>query len=239
LAKGIFQLEYNLRSSDFDKFCQIKPSAVMDIFQDVAGRHAEELGVGFNKMLEKGLLWVILKVKFEVVKMPSMYQHIIAVTWPKEPNRLDFIRNYLIKDAEGNVLIKGTSQWAVIDSTTRKLTRANDVYAAIDEFVLEDTFNEKISRVSDFEATEALNEVTSTFADIDSNGHVNNVCYADYITDALNPKKPLNMKGMQIDFHKEIMAGDKTAILMRKEKNTLLFKGVQGDNIMFTASLDV
>jgi acyl-ACP thioesterase len=238
LAKGIFQLEYNLRASDFDKFRQIKISSVMDIFQDIAGRHAEELGIGFYSMLEKNLLWVIMKVKLEIISMPQMYQRVVAVTWPKEPKRLDFERNYLIKDTDGNVLIKGTSQWAVIDSNTRKLTRASDVYTAIDEFVTESTFDERIMRVSDFDDGKNIGSVTSTFSEIDSNGHVNNVRYADYIINALMPEKPLHIRKVQIDFHKEIMAGESTDILFSEEENTLLFKGVQGENVMFCAKIE-
>ena len=45
--KKLWQREYTLRAGDFDKFDRIKPSAVLDLFQDVAGQHAEEIGVGF------------------------------------------------------------------------------------------------------------------------------------------------------------------------------------------------
>lgn len=35
--KRLWQKEYYLRASDFDKFNHIKPSAILDLFQDAAG----------------------------------------------------------------------------------------------------------------------------------------------------------------------------------------------------------
>ena len=49
----LWKKEYYLRASDFDKFNHIKPSAVLDLFQDAAGQHADELGVGFDQMIKR------------------------------------------------------------------------------------------------------------------------------------------------------------------------------------------
>lgn len=236
MADSIFKKQYNLRNSDFDRFLEIKPSAVLDLFQTVAGLHAESLGVGFNAMLEKGCLWVILKVKYELIKMPEMYSNVTVVTWPKEPKRLDFIRNYQILDENGKLLIKGTSQWAVIDKETRKLTRATDVYKNIDGFCEDEVFDEKLVRVADFSEAQANFGVLSGFCDFDSNGHVNNIRYADYILNAVNPKKPLNIKTFQLDFHKEL-TGEEVKVFV-EDNDTILAKGIQNENLMFSCKIE-
>ncbi len=231
----MFKKQYNLRSSDFDKFLEIKPSAVLDLFQTVAGLHAENLGVGFNAMLERGFLWVILKVKYEIIRMPKMYENVTVATWPLEPKRLDFIRNYQILDKNGKVIIKGTSQWAIIDKDTRRLTRVTDVYKNIDTFCQDEVFDEKLVRVPDFNETESQYIVSGGFSDFDSNGHVNNIRYADYVMNALNPEKPLNIKTFQLDFHKELTGGE-TAIFI-EDKEIILLKGIQNDNLMFSCKI--
>ena len=236
MADSVFKKQYNLRSSDFDRFLQIKPSAVLDLFQTVAGLHAESLGVGFNAMVEKGFLWVILKVKYELIRMPEMYSNVTVVTWPKEPKRLDFIRNYQILDAAGNLLIKGTSQWAVIDKETRKLTRATDVYKNIDGFCKDEVFVEKLVRVADFNENQAQYSISSGFCDFDSNGHVNNIRYADYVLNAVDSKKSLNIKTFQLDFHKEL-TGEEVQIFA-EDNGDILAKGMQNDNIMFSCKIE-
>lgn len=231
----MFKKQYNLRSSDFDRFLEIKPSAILDLFQTVAGLHAEKLGVGFNAMLERGFLWVILKVKYEVIRMPGMYENVTVATWPLEPKRLDFIRNYQIFDESGKVIIKGTSQWAVIDKDTRKLARVTDVYKNIDRFCQDEVFDEKLIRVPDFNETEPQYIIASGFSDFDSNGHVNNIRYADYVINAMKPQKPLNIKTFQLDFHKEL-TGEETAIFI-EDNDIILAKGMQNDNLMFSCKI--
>ena len=45
-------------------------------------------------------------------------------TWPKTQSKLEFEREYEIRDINDNLLIKGISNWCVINSETRRLERA-------------------------------------------------------------------------------------------------------------------
>lgn len=83
--KRLWQKEYYLRASDFDKFNHIKPSAILDLFQDAAGQHAEEIGVGFQEMIKQSYLWVLTKVKFKIISEPKSYQKVNIKTWPLPP----------------------------------------------------------------------------------------------------------------------------------------------------------
>ena len=51
--QNIWNNDYTLRANDFDKYDRILPSSVLSIFQDAAGRHGEEIGVGFKEMLDE------------------------------------------------------------------------------------------------------------------------------------------------------------------------------------------
>lgn len=234
MAKAKFEKIYSLRGSDFDRNLRIKPSSVLDLFQDVAGLHAEELGVGFNSMLQRNMLWVIIREKYAVVKAPHMYQTVKVTTWPKEPKRIDFVRNYQITDLDGNVLINGSSQWAVIDSTTRKLTRASNVYDNIESFCEDDVF--PLSRAAFAQNTEKAYSVKTGYTDLDSNGHVNNIRYADYIVNALDEHNEI--RSFQIDFHKEIMLGDEIDLFVDKNDGKLAISGKRQDEIMFSSEIE-
>ena len=43
----IYEKEYLLRVSDFDKNDDLKPSAILDMFQSVAEEHARILKIGY------------------------------------------------------------------------------------------------------------------------------------------------------------------------------------------------
>ena len=237
MADSIFEKHYTLRGSDFDLNKQIKPSAVLDLFQEVASQHAYELGIGFTDMIQKGYLWVVLKVKYQVLKAPELYQGVKVSTWPLKQKRLDLQREYLIEDENGSVLIKGTSQWAVIDKNTRKLTKVEDVYKNINGYCETVNFDQKLVRIGDFQG-EKTNSVKSEVSHIDPNNHVNNAKYGDYALDALKTTEPLNIKQFQIDFHKEILFDTVTDIFVEQSENAVLLKGVQNDEYMFLVKIE-
>ena len=47
-----------LTAKHFDARGNVLPAVVLDLFQKAAGHHAECLGVGFEAMIAKNLLWV-------------------------------------------------------------------------------------------------------------------------------------------------------------------------------------
>ena len=94
LMDKIIERKYYLRTSDFDRFRKMKPSSIMDLFQDAASCHAEQLGCGFDDLISKDMMWVLVRVKFTVVAMPQMFSQVCVRTWPLEPTRAGFRREY-------------------------------------------------------------------------------------------------------------------------------------------------
>jgi len=65
-----FERKYYLRTSDYDSRLKLSPAAILDLFQDAAGTHAEELGIGFEAMLARKLIWVVARIRFRVLADP-------------------------------------------------------------------------------------------------------------------------------------------------------------------------
>ena len=238
LDNSTFTGTYTLSSSDFNADKTISPKTVLDLFQIVAGKHAEKFGIGFEEMLAKNLLWVVLKVKFTIIQAPEINQTVTVKTWPKKPRRIDFEREYLIQNQQGETLVKGTSQWAVIDSVTRKLTKADNVYGDLHDFCQEENYQGKLSRVEDFVQQGAGTIIKIDKSYLDSNNHVNNAFYADFVLNAINPKEPFEIEQMQIDFHKELLENDSVEIFYQQNNKEILAKGVIDGAIMFSCKIN-
>ena len=235
----LWQKEYFLRASDFDKFGRIKPSSVLDLFQDAAGQHAEELGVGFEAMLERSYLWVLTRVKFKIYSETKSYQKVIIKTWPLEPSRITYRREYSIENENGELLIGGSSEWVVIHSEKRRFVSANDLYPLTDGFHTEIMCEEKLGKIPDFQTTAEPYVINSRFSELDINNHVNNTKYANYVLDAINPQKTDRLKEFQIDYRKEVLEGAKLNIYHSKQGEIILAKGQNDDDdIMFACKLE-
>lgn len=229
--KVLWEKEYTLRANDFDKYNRIKPSAVLELFQDAAGQHAIELGVGFDDMIKRSYLWVLTRIKFKIISNPKSYQRVSVKTWPLEPNRLSYRREYSIENENGERLIIGSSEWMIIDSEKRCLVSDPDLYPFKEGFNTEMMFEERLSKVKNFEGEGEPRIVNAGFSELDVNNHVNNTKYANYVLDAIVPSPDDILDTFQIDYRKELMEGDLIEIHHKREEGLALAKGLnkEGD----------
>lgn len=216
-----------LTADQFDHHGNVLPNVVLDLFQKAAGNHAERLGVGFEAMLAKNLLWVVTQIKYQVLSAPKPAQALTVTTWPLPPTRLGFDREYLICDEAGEVLIKGTSKWMQIDAAERKLVPGSNVYP-LTEYCTNKNFEEKIRRIRDFEASSAVCRIIPDESTIDVNDHVNNAEYADFAYTALKDFGGV-IGSFQIDFLHEVMLGQPLDVGYAASEKSILVKGTGED----------
>ena len=216
-----------LSADQFDHHGNVLPDVVLDLFQKAAGGHAERLGVGFEAMLAKNLLWVVTQIKYQVLNAPKPAQALTVTTWPLPPTRLGFDREYSNCDEAGEVLIKGTSKWMQIDAAERKLVPGSNVYP-LTEYRTDKNFGEKIRRIRDFEATSEVCRIIPDETTIDSNNHVNNAVYAGFAYKALGDFGGM-IDSFQIDFLHEVMLGQPLDVSFAVSNQQTLVKGVGED----------
>ena len=110
----------------YDVYDRIKPSAVFDEFQNAASLHADKLGVGFDDLIKKKAVWMLIRCRYDVISYPSFEQPLNITTYPLKPKGIEFDREYEITDKSGNKLIKGSSMWCICNLETRKLMFGNE-----------------------------------------------------------------------------------------------------------------
>lgn len=235
-----FEREYWLRTSDFDRYGRLQPASILDLFQDVAGGHAAVLGIGANVMIEKQLMWVLTKVKYQVLAPARMFQKVKVQTWPLTPSRIGFQREYCIRDEKDEILVKGSSQWVLMHAEKRSFMPVKDVYPMDLDFCTEQMFEGKVQRIRDFEPQGEAFVLQPGFSDMDINGHVNNTKYANFALDALCPQAEEEIECLQIDYHRELQEGVQVHVELRREAGLLLACGRSeaGEN-MFACRMEL
>ena len=225
-------INYNVRERDVNLNDQIRPATVLDYFQDVAGIHATELGLGYEPMIKMNLFWVILYVTFEVVgEMPSFGQTIKINTWPKSQTRLEAEREYEIRDANDNLLIKGISNWCLINSETRRLEKA-DKLVFPGEYYDKTNYEGKCKRRLGLQPTNITAEYNYKvhLTDLDHNLHLNNARYLDIVYNMFVENGKKKYKKCEIAFISEARLNDIINVKYFKVDNKDCYQGfVNGD----------
>lgn len=221
---------FTLNVLDADYRDRIKPSAILNFFQEAAtnnfaGSHAEHL--------EHGQFWVITRTAVEVVRLPKRLDTVVVETWQNKPRRADIDREYLLRTESGETLIKGSSKWCLLSSDTRAILRIAD--CAFPDFPSEEQprmiegGSKKVPPVSDKAEGVARFKVMPSVLDI--NSHVNNAKYADYVYDSFTLEElEKNIKSFTINYIQEVRAGERlTAYRERTESGAYLVELRSGD----------
>lgn len=232
----MFEKEYHIGSNDVDQFLDLKISSLFKIFQDIATEHAEKLDIGKRQTIDKGLYWVITRVEIEIVKTPKYLQDVIVCSYPGDDMKFIFPRYFFIKDKNGELLIKASSTWMVLNKDTHRISL--------------NPFDGKTLPPEHYEGELHLpnkcnsDEVTFVeqrqvrYSDIDLNGHLNNTKYIEYILDMHNSDfyKKNRIKHFLINYEKELMDGENIT-LSSNHKNPEFIKGESEDKITFTVNI--
>ena len=183
----MFKQEYLVSNNDVDTKYQLKVSAIFRFFQDVALLATEEAKVDSMSLSKKNIDWVITRMAVEIKRLPKCNELIYVHTYPGKDMAMLYPRYFYITDKEGNVLIRSSSIWALINNETRKVIVDRDVISKLPAESREDQLPlpEKISvpEVENF-----LENRTIHYSDLDFNAHMNNVRYVELIMDVHESK---------------------------------------------------
>ena len=232
--------EFRLRWMDFDRYGRMQPAALLDMFQGLAIVHAEELGIGRAAMLERGVVWVVVRAKLQVLRDPLPDKIVTIRTWPHSLSRFSFTRDFSMRDENGEELVKASQEWVLMNFETRTFSSTKDVYNGPEDFDEARAFDKRLRKLRDFEAEgDPALIVVPRFADIDVNGHVNNAVYGNYIVNAVNPGPDGAIGSLQIDYRHEALPDEPLAVHVQQEEGLVKVKAINPrGEISFAADIE-
>ncbi|MCQ2496439.1 MAG: thioesterase [Lachnospiraceae bacterium] len=216
----MYEFESRVRYSEIDVNCELKWSALVNYLQDCSTFQSEELGIGVDYLLGRGLAWVVNYWQIDLIRMPKLTDKIIIGTIPYELKGFLGLRNFYIKDAvTGEMLVKVNSVWTLIDLNKVRPVKADenmmDGYVLGDKLDMEYT-DRKISFEGDFR-TEACIVVDKWM--LDPNQHVNNQKYIEmalaYLPDGAKIRR------LRIEYSKSCFLGDRLIPAIYEKEGSL------------------
>jgi acyl-ACP thioesterase len=232
----IYETSFKVTTNDFDSNDCLKPVAILNYFQEVAGRHAEDLGIGYEATLKKGLAWILIANRFQVIKPIKTQTTITVKTWPNQPKSLACIRQYQIYDEDGDLAVIGSSKWVIIDIVTKKITVINkDLYHG--------NYENECNFATDFTQLKTVTE-DATYeykvgeSDIDHYKHMNNSRYAEVIFNSLGTVRFNKYNYFEISYRKEALLGDIIYVAILETERILATGKNRNNDINFNAIME-
>ena len=233
---SIYKTDYTVLSSDTDANRRLRLSRLFTMLQEASIAHTTVLGMGREKTLDRGLLWIVTLQQAKIWRMPEYDERIRLKSWPGKMMHLLFPRYYRIEDETGNALVEASALWALMDEKTRRV-------------VFPELFGVKIRGVHTGKeiplpaapkmpanAQESTFNVPYSFVDL--NGHMNNTRYFDLAEDRM-PKElhERHLVGIQTEYAKEAKEGDTILLKSEVTPDAYLLSGEQNGAKLFRLSL--
>ncbi len=239
-SSGVLERNYEVETYNTSYFRTMKISDIFKYLQELASKHSEILGIGFDDLKSQNGAWVLTKQLINITRLPNALEKFKVYTWCSYVTKITAFRNFLVVDEKENELVKVKTEWVIINLEKRRIIPMSKIRLPEVTKINNDFYNNKIDKVL-IQENDLVNsfEKQVRFTDIDINGHMNNIVYLDMLIDSiadyLDQYTPL--VEINSNFIKEARFGDKLKIetcklsakefthsIIRKDDNTELFK---------------
>ena len=216
----------NFCSATFDVGAdgRISLTALLRYFQETAHEHANDLGVGFQKLREQNIFWVLSSMWLKIGKLPGFDKQITVKTWPRGVDKFYSLRDFqLFHDSK--IVVEATSLWLLIDINSKRIVRPERIIEGIDFFSEIRVFDDNLIPIDPASEKILIEERLVRYSDLDINRHVNNVRYVEWILDAINSNlNEKSIKELKIQYLGEFKENEKAYIYKEVSNDSTLFK---------------
>ncbi|MBR3846305.1 MAG: acyl-ACP thioesterase [Alistipes sp.] len=230
----------HVEPQDLDFTSRLKAPNLIMAALNAAGRDAHNKGFDYVDMEADNHTWVLGRMAIEVKDRPKQYSDYQIETWISGYNRILSTRNFRMYDEQGQEFAVMTSQWAMLDMTTRSsvdLTqttgKVHDIYIVPDPEPCAPAC--RLRPLSDGER----HNHRVRYSDIDFNRHMNTIRYIEMIFDRLPIEAISENRPFRLDLHflNEAVLGEMLTITTAEQEGTLLFEIASEEKTCVRASV--
>ena len=227
----VYEREYRVDSRETDPWYNCRPSGVLGFLQEAATAAACALHASRDEMLDKyNAFWMLARVWYRLDEPLKWGERLRIRTWHRGGRGASSDRDFdlFVNDAPVG---EAVSLWVLANAQTHKLVRM----AGIEEF--QGTDGGALCK------TRLLNKVrmppdmtcagtrSFRYSDLDVNGHVNNVRYADIVCDALHLERmgaERFVSSLQVGYQAECRVGETVDLTTGSDGGAQYVHGADG-----------
>jgi medium-chain acyl-[acyl-carrier-protein] hydrolase len=173
----MYSFKSRVRYSEVDKDKKMDLYSIINYFQDCSTFQSEDIGKGLDYLEQNNRVWLMNSWQIIVTRFPVLGEEIIISTWAYDFKSMYGYRNFLIQDADNQVIAAANSIWVYMDTETYHPVKVTE--SDIRDYSPEEKYNmeyapRKITFPGELKKLESFPVIRSN---IDTNNHVNNGQY--------------------------------------------------------------
>ncbi len=227
---SVYEKSYRLLSSDVDARRRLRLSRLFTFLQEASIAHTTELGMGREKTLDRGLLWIVTLQQVKIDRLPTYDEDVKLLSWPGQTMHLYFPRYYRMEDPWGQTLLTGSALWALMDRESRKLVFPEEHGIRIDGERGEKPLPLPMAPKPAVAGTGETFTVPYSYVDL--NGHMNNTRYLDLCEDLMPAElRARPIREIRAEFSGEAKLSDPVDLTYLQQGDVFLLNGDRGKKL--------
>ncbi|NEM96532.1 acyl-[acyl-carrier-protein] thioesterase [Pontibacter burrus] len=201
--------QFIARSSEIDYQGNATMPALVSYMQEAAWENTRSMGISMYELLERGLTWVLQRMRVEMFRYPKHGETIVVETWASGRERVFLHRDFRIYSLENELLGQATSVWLVMDVVKRQLVSVPDFISEIEVVPNQEPLSFAKGKLPQLQEPQFREQMPVRWHDIDLNRHVTNTRYLQWILYTL-PTEVLEQQLQELDviYKAESLLGD-------------------------------
>lgn len=184
--------------------------ALVSYMQEAAWENTRDLGISMYDLLERGLTWVLQRMRVEMFRYPEHGESVTIETWASGRERVFLHRDFRIYTSGNELLGQATSVWLVMDVVKRQLVSVPEFITQVEVVPTHEPLPFAKGKLPQLQEPRFTQHIPVRWHDIDLNRHVTNTRYLQWALDTL-PLELLEQHELQqldIIFKAESILGD-------------------------------
>lgn len=176
---------FKVKTNEIGANKKVTLPALANFMQEAARLNVTEMGIPTSMLAEKGLAWVLSRLKLEIFDYVGQGEALKIKTWPSGSDKYYFYRDFRFFNSKDELIARASSNWIAIDLGKRQLVRVPEFLKDLTVNAGEEPLPRISGKIKPLTETHGEHGVKVKWHYLDEAQHTNNSYYFQWILDAL------------------------------------------------------
>jgi len=184
--KNYFEKQFELRYFEMNKFGEASSTAILTLLEETAADHCYSINQSLFDLEKQNIGWVLLSGIMKMDHYPCYKEKIVIRTWLSKYSTIKGFRENIIYNEQGRVIGKAKGLWVFFDIDRRRPIPISDDIKDKWSYINEECIHHDIiNKIEVIDSSEHIKEFKINRFDVDTNLHVNNIRYLQWLIESI------------------------------------------------------
>ncbi|NRD23639.1 acyl-ACP thioesterase [Winogradskyella litoriviva] len=183
---NFFEQEFELRYFEMNALGHASPAIMLALLEETAADHCYVIDYSLFDLLEENVGWVLVSGVLQMERYPRYKEKITIRTWLSQYSSIKGYRENIIYDEHRNIIGRAKGLWVFFDIDKRRpkpiFNSIKDKWSFYNAVSIDHNIRKKLNVVEDADYTNVFK--VNRF-DTDTNKHVNNIRYLQWVIESI------------------------------------------------------